>query len=41
MDPDDKGISEKWVEADLPETIHLPGSMVENGLGYDITLDTK
>lgn len=41
MDPDDKGVTEKWYETDLPETVQLPGSMVENGKGFDITLHTK
>lgn len=41
MDPDDVGENENWFENDLSETIQLPGSMVENGKGYDITLDTK
>lgn len=40
-DPDDRGITEKWFEKDLPETVHLPGSMVENGKGLDITLETE
>ncbi len=31
MDPKDIGISEKWFDADLQETVQLPGSMVENG----------
>ncbi len=41
MDPSDVGISEKWFETDLSETLGLPGSMVENGKGYDITFDTR
>lgn len=41
MDPDDQGIDEKWFQDDLPGTIQLPGSMVENGKGYDITLETE
>ena len=28
------GVSEKWFENDLQETINLPGSMVENGKGH-------
>lgn len=40
-DPDDKGVNENWFYKDLPESIHLPGSMVENGLGDEITPDTK
>ena len=41
MDPKDIGVSEKWFENDLLETIKLPGSMVENGKGFDITMDTE
>ena len=33
--------SVEWVEIKLDETIQLPGSMDENGKGYDITLETK
>ena len=40
MDPEDIGVSEKWFENDLQETIKMPGSMVENGKGFDITLET-
>ncbi len=41
MDPDDVGEQQYWFNADLPETVKLPGSMVENGKGYAITLETK
>ncbi len=41
MDPEDIGILEKWFENDLKETIKLPGSMVENKKGFDISMDTE
>ena len=41
MDTNDVGITEKWFETNFPETVQLPGTMVENGKGFDITLDTK
>jgi hypothetical protein len=41
MDPQDRGDKEKWYEITLPETVRLPGSMVENGKGDDITLKTE
>lgn len=41
MDPEDIGISEKWFANNLQETIQLPGSMVENGKGFDITVETE
>ena len=40
-DPEDRGIADKWYEKDLPEFVQLPGSMVENGKGYDITMETE
>ena len=40
-DPDDRGENEEWYKTDLSETINLPGSMVENGKGSDITLETE
>jgi hypothetical protein len=41
MDPDDRGVEERWYEKNFFETVQLPGSMVENGKGYDITLETE
>ena len=41
MDPEDIGESENWFSKELPETVQLPGSMVENGKGYEITLETQ
>ncbi len=41
MDASDVGIKEKWFENNLSESVKLPGSMVENGKGFDIKLDTK
>ena len=41
MDEKDQGIAGKWFSQRLADSINLPGSMVENMKGYDITLDTK
>jgi hypothetical protein len=41
MDPQDVGEQERWFEKDLSESVQLPGSMVENGKGNDITLETE
>jgi hypothetical protein len=41
MDEKDQGLSEKWFSQKLNDSILLPGSMVENLKGYDITLETK
>jgi hypothetical protein len=40
-DPEDRGMDEKWFNIELQETVQLPGSMVENGKGDDITLETQ
>ncbi|MDT8432351.1 MAG: beta-glucuronidase, partial [Bacteroidales bacterium] len=41
MDPDDRGLDEKWFDGGFAETVQLPGSMVENNKGDDITLETE
>ncbi|MDH3649412.1 MAG: beta-glucuronidase, partial [Saprospiraceae bacterium] len=41
MDPDDRGMTERWFENELSETITLPGSMNSNGKGFDVGLDTE
>lgn len=41
MDTTDVGVKEKWFETNFLDTVQLPGSMVENGKGFEITLDTK
>lgn len=41
IDSLDQGVSEKWFDKDLSDTISLPGSMAENGKGNDISMDTK
>lgn len=40
-DPANKGIAEKWFTATLPETVKLPGSMLENNKGDVVTVDTR
>ncbi|WP_375443988.1 sugar-binding domain-containing protein [uncultured Fibrella sp.] len=40
-DPADVGVTEKWFGATLPETIRLPGSMLENDKGDKVTLNTQ
>jgi len=40
LDRDDQGIPEKWYSSNFTETITLPGSLVENGIGDDISLST-
>ena len=41
IDGSDVGVTGEWYAKDLPETISLPGSMAQNGKGYDVTVDTK
>ena len=41
IDRDDKGITEKWFSRKLADSIHLPGTMTENGKGDEVTLQTK
>ena len=41
LDPDDKGVKEQWYSQSLGDTIHLPGSLQEQGYGYDVNLKTQ
>jgi len=41
VDPDDKGITERWYEKNLSDSISLPGSMSTNGKGEEIGLNTR
>jgi hypothetical protein len=40
IDSLDRGVNEKWYNERLPEIIKLPGSMAENGKGYEVTVNT-
>lgn len=40
-DPSDSGVREKWFGAMLPETVKLPGSMLRNGKGDKVTINTQ
>jgi hypothetical protein len=40
-DPEDRGLSEGWYDAAFEEAVNLPGSMVENGKGNTITVETR
>lgn len=41
LDPNDIGESEKWYVSTFNDQITLPGSLQEQGYGYDIGVDTK
>lgn len=40
LDPEDKGIVEQWFNRTLTDTINLPGSLQEQGYGYDVDQNT-
>lgn len=40
-DPTDSGVQGKWFSTTLPETVELPGSMLENGKGDKVTINTQ
>ncbi len=41
IDSMDVGISEQWYAGPFEKSINLPGSMAENGLGYEVTTETE
>ena len=41
IDSLDVGIAQKWYSQNFDDSVKLPGSMIENGKGFDITLKTK
>ena len=41
LDRADAGISGQWFNRALPDKIYLPGSLPAQGIGDDITLDTR
>ncbi len=41
IDSSDVGVQERWFLKSFDEIINLPGSMAENGKGYDISLTTQ
>jgi len=41
VDPQDKGMEERWFAQTLKDLVTLPGSMSTNGKGDDISLSTK
>ena len=40
IDSLDQGLQDNWYEQLSDETVHLPGSMAENGKGDEVTLQT-
>ena len=41
VDKEDKGVQEKWFDSVLADSVQLPGSMLQNGKGDKVTLQTK
>jgi hypothetical protein len=41
LDRNNAGIEERWFERSLPDRIKLPGSLPAQGIGDDITVETK
>jgi len=41
MDDNDQGVTAKWFDHKLNDSVYLPGSMVGNLKGYDISLKTQ
>ena len=41
IDRNDEGVNGKWYDKDLEGAIKLPGSMAEQGLGDDVSVETK
>ncbi|MFA6561871.1 MAG: discoidin domain-containing protein [Verrucomicrobiia bacterium] len=41
LDRNDAGITEKWFDRTLPDRIRLPGSLTAQGIGDEVTVDTK
>src|SRR6266705_1573512 len=41
LDKENVGISERWFQRVLPEEVRLPGSLPEQGIGDDISVETK
>ncbi len=40
IDSLDQGINDKWYNEEFSEIVRLPGSMAENGKGYEVTVNT-
>jgi len=41
LDPDNIGVEQMWFKQKFTDKLNLPGSLVQNGIGFDINLDTK
>lgn len=41
LDPEDRGVRERWFARPLPGSLRLPGSLQEQGFGEDVTAETQ
>lgn len=41
LDPEDVGVKQQWFQQELPNRIKLPGSLQEQGLGREVSIDTQ
>ena len=41
LDPQDVGVKARWFDAKLPDEVHLPGSLQEQGYGNEVSLETR
>ena len=41
LDRDNTGMQEKWFQRALPDKVKLPGSLPAQGIGDDVTVETK
>lgn len=40
MDPDDRGVEDRWYESVLDDQVTLPGSMTTNAKGFEVDINT-
>jgi len=41
LDPENQGLTQEWFKKELKKEVRLPGSIQEQGIGNDISLDTS
>ncbi len=41
LDPSGEGLEQRWWERSLPERVYLPGSLPAQGIGEEVTVQTK
>lgn len=41
LDSDDRGVSERWFDRSLPGAVDLPGALGEQGIGDEVSVETR